>query len=426
MSGPQGDRDRSRLILVIVLLVLATLAKISWAMTSVGTLDTVRFYQAGSAMAKHGIPALYASDIRWNHTLSVSLFIEGLFRFAAGNEKMFVLWLRMPAILADVAVVIELLLLRRTFRLGWHWLMLAAISPINFIVCGFHGNLDGVLAAGVFLAFAAAVRGRPLMSGLWFGLACQVKVAPLLLAPALLAFWFYRGHFLRFSASFGTLGLYLLGSGIAVAGPAFVKNVFGYGSMWGFWGISELLVTLGITKQEVPLAGFADPLAAKIAAASKGIIIVLSCWLAWIGRKSDGRALMQSAAATLLTFFALTPGFAHQYMVWWFAVVLAAAPVWGGVLAAASTVLLGWYYSAGATTPFPWLLVNAPTTLGYGYTLCSLCVWAIFVAAAASMVMTVFRNSRFGGISSTGSKHTNPALGAPGTDFESESLQLRA
>jgi hypothetical protein len=384
---------RRNVALILFLVTLATIVKILWAANSIGTPDASRFYHFGKDVAEKGPAAVYAEDVRLNHTLSVTLLMQGLFWFTGGDGESFLLWLRMPGILADVVVVIEMLLLRRRLGLGWGWLALAAVSPINLIICGFHGNLDGVLAAGMFLAVTAAVRGNALLSGFWLGLACHVKVVPLLLAPALTAFWFAHGGLLRFGMAFGAMGALLIGSGVAVAGMPFIKNVLGYGSLWGFWGISEVLAALGLTKPEVPLDGFKDPVSGKIATVLKGIIVLIACWLAWIGRRLDGKGLMRTAATTLVVFFALTPGFGHQYMVWWFAIVLAAAPVWAGILTVGSTALLVVYYSVWSVTSFPWRLVVPQGPLAGNWVFVSIGAWVAFVVAGGYMITDLWRRS---------------------------------
>lgn len=385
------DEERKKVFLILLLLAVATTMKLYWAANSVGTPDTFRFFKIGTDLVEKGPSAVYASDPRWNQTISVTFLIQGLIWLASGSSELFVLLFRVPGILGDIAVVVELILLRHILRIPWPWLALAAISPINILVCGFHGNLDGLVAAGMFLALSAAVRGNPLLSGVWLGLACHVKVAPVLLAPLLAAYWLRRGGLFRFCTAFGTLGVLLVGSGIAIAGVPFIKHVLGYGSLWGFWGISEVLNMLNLTQCEVPLFGFRDPIAGKIATTLKVTIIGISCWLAWIGRHGKGRDLMRVAAATLLVFFALTPGFGHQYMVWWFAVLLVAAPVWCAMLTLASTVFLIVYYATFATTPFPWVLVMPDGPLPGATRYISVATWLGFVVAAVVMVAKVWK-----------------------------------
>ena len=394
MAALSDASTRRNTSLILLLLTLATIVKVVWAANSIGTPDTVRFYKFGKELVEKGPAEVYAGDARWNQTMSVTLLMQSLILVTGGNGEAFLLWFRLPGILADIVVVVEMLLLRRRLGLGWGWLALAAVSPINLLVCGFHGNLDGLVAAGMFLAITGAVRGNPLLSGFWLGLACHVKVAPVLLAPALAAFWLTRGGLIRFSVVFGAMGALLVGSGVAVAGMPFIKHVLGYGSLWAYWGIPEVLATLGLTNSEVPLDGFRDPVSGRIATALKVIIIGVACWLAWIGRLADGRGLMRTAATTLIVFFILTPGFGHQYMVWWFAIVLAAMPIWGAVLTVASTTLLVVYYSVWSNSPFPWRIVYPNGPLEGKLAFVSIGAWVVFTIAGGVMVVDAWRRSK--------------------------------
>lgn len=389
MSPEDPALDRRNILLILLLLTLATVGKIAWAAQSLGTTDTVRFFHFGEELLKHPMAELYATDTRLNHTVTVSGFIKLLTGLTAGNGAAFVLWLRLPGIIADIAIVLELLRQRRAFGLGWGWLALAAASPLHILICGFHGNLDGVVAAGIFFAFSAALSQRPLLSGLILGLACHIKISPVLFAPALAAYWLSRGQAWRFCLSFGLSAGAMVAMGWSVAGVDFAKHVLSYGSIWGNWGIGEALVALGYSIPQIPFKGYTDPLAAVLAPTLKAIIVALAIALAWRGRRGDARALFRTGAVTALVFFALTPGFGHQYLVWWFPLVLVAFPRWAGLLTTAASIFVFATFSAGSKEAFPWHLVE-PKLPAPGWVMgISLATWAIFaVAAAATLAIT--------------------------------------
>jgi len=391
MSPEDPAIVRRNSLLILLLLTLATVVKIAWAAQSLGTTDTVRFFHFGEELLKHPMAEVYAADPRWNQTASVSLLMRWLAAATHGNGAAFVLCFRLPGILADVAVVLSLLQMRRFLGLGWGWLALAAASPLHILICGFHGNLDGLVAAGIFFAFAAAARDRAILSGLMLGLACHIKIAPVLFAPALAAYWLSQGQAWRFCLSFGLSAGAMLAMGWSVAGFDFVKHVLAYGSVWGSWGIGEILVALDRSIPQIPFNGYTDPVAAVLAPALKTIIVALAAALAWRGRRGDAHALFRTAAVTALIFFALTPGFGHQYLVWWFPLVLVAFPRWAGVLTAASSILVFATFSAGSKDAFPWYLVE-PKLPATGWPLgLSLATWAIFAAAAGATLTMAWR-----------------------------------
>jgi hypothetical protein len=370
------------MLIIVLLLAVSTVAKIAWASNSIGTTDVVRFFHFSEALQNQSIAETYATDKRWNQTFTVSLWMKFVGAFTKDNGAAFVLLFRLPGIIADVFFIVELLLLRERLKLGWGALAFAAISPIHLLVSGFHGNLDSVMALFVFLAFSSAYRGSVVMSAIWLGVACHVKIPPVLFAPALAAFWMARGNGIAFVGIFGTVAGTMLAGGVAVSGLPFVKNVLAYGSIWGSWGIGEILVACGISNAEVPLGKFANSATALISQILKICIIVSACALAWIRRSGTPQDLMRTAAATSLIFFTLTPGFGHQYLVWWLGPVLVATPRIAVALTIAASLTTALAYQAGSREPFPWNLTEPPLPQAGINLAISLAVWSAFVAAA--------------------------------------------
>ncbi len=372
--------------LVLALVLVVCLLKLAWSASSLGTSDAVRFYKFGQQLAAHPLREVYADDPRYNHTPAVSAYLALIARATGEDVAAFVFWLRLPGILADVAVMIELLLLRRVLGLGTGWLVLAALSPVNFIISGFHGNFDSVLAAGIFLAFTAALRGRPILSGCWLGLACQVKVVPLLFAPALAFFWLQRGGFAGFSVAFGSGLLALLGPGLLFGGPKFLTNVLAYGSLWGTWGVPQVLRVSGWAPAREVIAFHFNAAQQAVATTLKALIVVAALVLAWLRHRADARGLLETGALTWLVFFTLTPGFGHQYFVWWLPLILAVAPRWAAVLLAGSSAALVSAFAAWSTESFPWRTVVPERGENGTMLALSIVAWALFGVAAVVLL----------------------------------------
>jgi uncharacterized membrane protein len=376
---------------VLVLVLVVFLLKLAWSASSLGSTDAVRFYKFGRQLAAQPLREVYANDLRYNHTPAVSVYLATIARATGDDVQAFVFWLRLPGILADVAVIIELLLLRRVLGLGSGWLVLAALSPVNFIISGFHGNFDSVLAAGIFLAFTAALRGRPVLSGCWLGLACQVKVVPLLFAPALAAFWFHRGGLAGFSVAFGGGLLALLGPGLLLGGPKFLTNVLAYGSLWGTWGVPQVLRVSGWAPAREVIAFHFNAGQQAVAMTLKALIVAAALALAWLRRRADARGVVETGALTWLVFFTLTPGFGHQYLVWWLPLVLAVAPRWAAVLLAGSSAALVSAFAAWSAEPFPWRIVMPERGENATMLALSIAAWALFTAATVVLLWRSFR-----------------------------------
>jgi len=390
MNEPAAPNRRpAALVLGAVLVVL--LLKLAWSATCLGTTDAVRFYKFGQELVNHPLRELYAQGPRYNHTPAMSAYLALIARATGDDVAAFVFWLRLPGILADAAVIIELLLLQRMLKLHPGWLVLAALSPVSFIISGFHGNFDSVLAAGIFFAFTAALRGRPILSGCWLGLACQVKVVPLLFAPALAAFWMQRGGLLGFSVAFGSGLLALLGPGLYLGGPKFVTNVLAYGSLWGTWGVPQVLRVSGWEPAREVIAFHFNPAQQAVASTLKVLIIGATLTLAWTRRRFDARGLIETGALTWLVFFTLTPGFGHQYFIWWLPLVLVAAPRWAAVLLAGSSVALISAFAAWSKDPFPWHIVMPETGENATMIALSIAAWVLFVGATVMLLRRSLR-----------------------------------
>src|ERR1051325_4085234 len=136
--------------LVLLLAVAALLAKFYCAATTVGSSDVVLFWKFAHTIHCHGLLAMYRETPFFNHTPLVGWFSEAALRLAHGEQRLFAFYLRLPAIFADFFALLVLLRLReKTGRPAWWALALFAASPVAFMVSGYHGNVDSVMALGI-------------------------------------------------------------------------------------------------------------------------------------------------------------------------------------------------------------------------------------------------------------------------------------
>ena len=77
-------------------------------------------------------------------------------------------------------------------------------------------------------------RDQALLSGLFFALSVQVKIAPLLFFPILFFFWMQRHLLLRFVVPFTVASAVLWSEPLLKFPLIFARNVISYGSTWGF------------------------------------------------------------------------------------------------------------------------------------------------------------------------------------------------
>ena len=343
----------NRIVPIAALVALA--AKLYCAAMTVGTNDTVFFYGFGKLINRHGLAYAYEHVTIFNHTPLVGAYAALLQRIEPGTQmKMELLpfFLRLPGIIADFLSVFVLIRLRT--KIGgppWWAIGLFALSPVAFMVSGFHGNVDSLLAFLLLVAAWMAAEKKPALCGVALGLACNVKVAPLLLGPVFLAWWWHRSDrraWRRFLPAASLVTLAGWSPALLGAPRAFLGNVLGYQGYWGIWGLSWCLKQTGA--ETFQTVGFEQLSGAQLVVmgACKWLIITATCAIAWWRRKADARGLFMSLAWVWVLFFVCATGIAPQYFVWLAPFLLVAAPRWAAAVTAAASVFLFVFYNVTA------------------------------------------------------------------------------
>jgi hypothetical protein len=358
-----------RLVLAVAL--LAAAAKVFCAVTTSGTLDVVCFREFGRIISDEGLIALYRKLPIFNHTPLVGTFASVLFDATGGRDLPFRLLLRLPGIAADLLAVVALLWLRRkTGRPAWWALGLFAASPVAFMISGYHGNVDALIALGLLLtALTCFSPHGAALCGLCWGLTCQVKIIPLLVAPVFFFHWWHRGQAGRFFA----VGVVTMLAGWAwpllTIPEVFAQRVLGYNSMWGTWGVSALIRMSGAEGMDTLRMA---PANAGVSAVLKAVVMTAVCVLAWRRRSGEPLAPFTTLALSWLIFFVFAPGFCVNYLIWLAPfVVVYSERAYATITAASAVALFAFYtavcgslpwdkaYEAIKTAPLwmPWLLL---------------------------------------------------------------------
>jgi hypothetical protein len=239
----------------------------------------------------------------WWHVLEAA---AGASR-AAGVPAFF--GFRVVAMLGDGLVALGLLLHGRvtaTRRRGVARAVLWWTNPLPLAVSAFGGQFDA-LALGLFvLALALAAKGRSrgatLVPALLVGAGVALKQIVVAFVAGFLGF--SRGWRLRLRDAILAAGPFLLlvvPYAVALPGPV-LRNVVRYASLYGLWGWYYLM---GLAGGELPFPPAFVSYAALLAGAALAYRLVR--------RGDDGLAASRLAA---LVFFALTPGFAPQMLLW--------------------------------------------------------------------------------------------------------------
>ena len=374
--------------LIIYAALFAAGLKCLWAGTSFGTNDTILFFFFGAGLAERGLVELYDVPL-FNHTPLVGTYIEAIYRYANGDGQLFAFLLRLPGIVADFGAVLAVLWIRKKTGQPPVWaLAVLALSPVSLMVSGYHGNVDSVLTFALILAACACVARRPELCALAFAGALQVKVVPLLLAPALFFWWWQHGGARRFFII--TVLLTIAGwlvPLVAVPGP-FLKNVLAYPSYWGTWG-----VTLGLRATGLPMfqqLGFERQPFAQVLTGLllKVIIIGSTMFLAWQRRKE--KEVLGTIALTWLVFFTFAPGFGAQYLVWLAPFTAWFSARWYLALTAASSIFLFRFYDT-ISHGWPWVSGTSTNALLPLWVNWGLLPWLVIAAWLTTVVVSRFR-----------------------------------
>ena len=310
----------------------ATGIKIFLALKSSGTLDVFAF---GEFLANirdvGGIGAYYRTGRAgnpFNHPPFMIHAIRSMGFLADATHLPFRFWLRFPSILADLGnLYLIWQIIEHTPTLpqspslrAWPlFLVLLAVYPGSILISGFHGNTDPLMIFFLLLSiYLLNVRRLVWLAGAAFGMAVNIKVVPLVFAPAIFLFLPDLRTRLKFFVT--AAAVFLVGSLPYLLQDPFViwKTVFGYKSLYGRWGWTRLVVKF-VPGLAPPALGNAELTGghALIAAAGRflmfGSILVASLRMNLRRRKPP---LFLQCALVAFLFLFLTPGFGTQYLAW--------------------------------------------------------------------------------------------------------------
>lgn len=376
----------------LIAILVATLAKLYCAATTIGTDDVLLFRIFGRSIAEHGLAHLYNLSPEFNHTPLVGLWAAFAWKAGAGWDLGQPFLMRLPAIVADVVTIGALMRLRE-LRGGPSHLAIAltALCPIFFIVSGFHGQVDPVMVMFLTLAAVAGWRSDALWCGLWLGCSANIKVVGLLLAPVFFFHLLARGGGKKFALGAALPVLIGWAFPLLVCPAKFLGNVLGYNSFWGLWGITYWLMRTGLPQFQTLNHTDLPPTEQAIMTALKIVVIVLVLALAW--RRRNERDLFAPLAAAWAIFFAFSPGGSPHYFVWPIPFLVVAAPRRSLALLGALSIYQFLCYDAAAHG-MPWFRAShkgfAPMFAGHFW---ADLAWLGFVAWALVEVWSLRRDS---------------------------------
>ncbi len=372
---------------------LAFAAKVYCAATTYGTNDTGLFAMYGQAVAEAGLEQTYAASQHFNHTPLLANVLAGLYLLTKGTGLPFPLLLRLPGIIADLVTCLMLWkLVHRDLpgRISTAWCCLFALSPAAFMVSGYHGNFDSVMAMFLFLTAYYCIRDRPEWSAFFFAAAVHVKVAALILSPVFFFFWLARHQGRRFFLVTSGLVLAVWLIPLLLYPKLFLANVLGYSSYWGTWGITYWLRTTGYPPFHlVSFYGLA-PIQRHLMLALKVLVEVAILILAWRRATAPRAEIFATLSAAWAIFFVFAPGILLHYLVWPSCFFLLYSRRLYLLLLATGSVFLFWCYTV-INGRIPWDQGLFRVEVLESWLPWSNLPWCAFVVALVTMVVAARR-----------------------------------
>jgi hypothetical protein len=305
---------------LIVAFTIATLIKLYLAAKTHGTTDVAAYTEQLNNVRQFGAGTYYIRGSfgnAFNHPPPMIHVLKALGFLTDISGVPFRFWLRLLPTLADIGSVLLVSSFLENRKERFLVLLALALSPISIIINGYHGNTDGLMIAFVVLSiYLTQCQKSILLGGVAFGMACSVKVVPVLFVPALIVYLPDFRSRVKFSVA--AVGFFLVSSlpYIAQEPITIVKSLFGYGSIYGSWGFSQLLAIFSAVQYaHQPY----EPLGIHgvVASILKYLTLLLICTVSvWMNFRKTRPSLLTQCGTVMSLFLFLTPGFGPQYLVW--------------------------------------------------------------------------------------------------------------
>jgi len=243
-------------------------------------------------------------------------FIAHYLRFVGGLSDLtglpFRFWFRLLTSVADIGSAV---ILYRVLRISEQFnpvaFLLYLLAPATLIISGYHGNTDTLMIFFLLLAIYATQTGRPAwICGIAFGMALNIKLVPIVAAPAFLFFlpdWRRRVEFVVTACL-----TFFVGSLPYILEDPFViyQKVFGYRSVAARWGVTRFLAGFA----DIP--GFVSFFNAFVRLGNYVLLAVFAAFSIQMNRKVPKPPLYVQVGTIIFLFMSFTLGYGHNYLPW--------------------------------------------------------------------------------------------------------------
>ncbi len=335
VDDPPAARAR-RVVLALAILMLA--AKLTIAARTYGTRDINHWKDFVGAVAAHGPVGVYAVRFPssfYNHPPLVGYLLEGVHLLTEHGVTL-QFSIRALASVADVGTALltfEILRTRRGIAEATVAGALVAVSPVLFVISGYHGNTDPLFLMFTLLAlYLLADRDLPLLAGVSLAIAVSIKIVPVEVVPALGMLALTRGTrtTVRFVVGFAAAFLLVWTPALLSQAHAIKADVLEYaGSNVSQWGLTQLGHWAGDPGWSHYLIGAGRfPVGALCALVPAAVV--------W--RRPELAA--EAVGLALVAFLFLSPAFGTQYLVWALAPAYLLSSRWATVFNVGAGALL--------------------------------------------------------------------------------------
>lgn len=291
---------------LIIALGIATLIKLVLAAVTIGTNDVATWRSfADNAILCGRCAYQFAGPYGdpFNHPPFIIHFLKLI---GTSSTAWFPFWIRLPAILADIGMV--LVVTRLIPGISTRLSVLLALNPVSILVSGFHGNTDPVMIFFLVLAVYLLKTDRLKWAAAAFGMAINIKIVPLLMVPAILIYIWSRKSpkSMILFVCIAAVVVLALSMPYTLSNPlAILTATLGYRGLYGRWGISLILAGF-------PISEVGHEIAYRVL---QLLVIALTLVLAvhLNRRKID---LTYQIGLIFFLLFLLTPAHALQYLAW--------------------------------------------------------------------------------------------------------------
>lgn len=323
--------DRSLYLIIIAGITVRILIVI----LSQGTNDIYYWQSHATLIDAKGLIGAYKTPGSFNHPPLPALYAHWAYYFVDGNLLTFSRLIKLPGLFAEI-LIIWTLFRYYSLRLS----ALYAILPAGILISSFHGNTDCLYAAFLLISTIHFTKNKYFLSGLFFALALNVKLVPLVLLPAFLISCLSRKSFLNFSLG-GITGMLPYYYPAMIAPFDMYRNMLAYNSNQDYWGFQLFFNKL---RESTSYDGLADTFSFFYSKIGRYIILIGTISFATHSRLKEKIDFKTLVSLCGLWFFFTTPGFGVQYVVFILPVLLISNEEWGNFWGLWSGIFIGSVY----------------------------------------------------------------------------------